>query len=59
MATHTVQAVDHKLLAAGEWVQSGEWEEVRSPYDGSVVGRVAQGDAATVDRAVAGGPGGL
>ncbi len=52
MATHTVQAADHKLLAAGEWVQSGEWVEVRSPYDGTVVGRVAQGDAATVDRAV-------
>ena len=52
MATQTVQAVDHKLLVAGEWVGGGEWEEVRSPYDGTVVGRVAQGDAATVDRAV-------
>jgi acyl-CoA reductase-like NAD-dependent aldehyde dehydrogenase len=52
MATQTVKAIDHKLLAAGEWVQTGEWGEVRSPYDGSVVGRVAQGDAAMVDRAV-------
>ncbi|HJX33388.1 MAG TPA: aldehyde dehydrogenase family protein [Solirubrobacterales bacterium] len=52
MATQTVEAVDHKLLAAGEWVETGEWGEVRSPYDGTVVGRVAQGDAATVDRAV-------
>jgi acyl-CoA reductase-like NAD-dependent aldehyde dehydrogenase len=51
MATQTVQAVDHKLLAAGEWLQTGEWGEVRSPYDGTVVGRVAEGDATLVDRA--------
>jgi acyl-CoA reductase-like NAD-dependent aldehyde dehydrogenase len=52
MATQTVQAVDHKLLAAGEWLKTGEWGEVKSPYDGTVVGRVAEGDAALVDRAV-------
>jgi|SRR6187549_192375 len=52
MATQTVQAVDHKLLAAGEWAETGEWDEVLSPYDGSVVGRVPRGDAALVDRAV-------
>jgi acyl-CoA reductase-like NAD-dependent aldehyde dehydrogenase len=51
MATQTVKAVDHKLLAAGEWVETGEWDEVLSPYDAAVVGRVAQGDAALVDRA--------
>jgi acyl-CoA reductase-like NAD-dependent aldehyde dehydrogenase len=51
MATQTVQATDHKLLAAGEWLETGEWGEVRSPYDGTVVGRVAEGDAALVDRA--------
>jgi acyl-CoA reductase-like NAD-dependent aldehyde dehydrogenase len=51
MASQTVQAVDHKLLAAGEWIETGEWAEVQSPYDGSPVGRVAQGDAALVDRA--------
>jgi acyl-CoA reductase-like NAD-dependent aldehyde dehydrogenase len=51
MATRTVDAVDHKLLAAGEWIETGEWDEVRSPYDGTPVGRVAQGDAALVDRA--------
>jgi acyl-CoA reductase-like NAD-dependent aldehyde dehydrogenase len=51
MATQTVQATDHKLLAAGEWLETGEWDEVRSPYDGTVVGRVAQGDEALVDRA--------
>jgi acyl-CoA reductase-like NAD-dependent aldehyde dehydrogenase len=47
-----VQAADHKLLAAGEWIETGEWGEVKSPYDGTVVGRVAEGDAALVDRAV-------
>ncbi len=50
MATQTVQAVDHELLAAGEWTATGEWGEVESPYDGTVVGRVALGDAALVDR---------
>ncbi|HEY5815357.1 MAG TPA: aldehyde dehydrogenase family protein [Solirubrobacterales bacterium] len=50
MATQTVKAVDHELLAAGRWTATGEWAEVESPYDGSVVGRVAQGDAALVDR---------
>jgi acyl-CoA reductase-like NAD-dependent aldehyde dehydrogenase len=53
LATQTVDAVDHKLLAAGEWAETGKWDEVRSPYDDSVVGRVAIGDAATVDCAVA------
>ncbi|HEX4669004.1 MAG TPA: aldehyde dehydrogenase family protein [Solirubrobacterales bacterium] len=51
MSTQTVDAVDHKLLVAGEWVETGKWGEVESPYDGSPVGRVALGDAATVDRA--------
>ena len=51
MATQTVQAVDHKLLAAGEWIETGKWDEVLSPYDGTVVARVARGDSALVDRA--------
>jgi acyl-CoA reductase-like NAD-dependent aldehyde dehydrogenase len=46
-----VAAVSPKLLVAGEWVETGEWGEVESPYDASPVGRVALGDAATVDRA--------
>jgi acyl-CoA reductase-like NAD-dependent aldehyde dehydrogenase len=52
MATQTVEATDHKLLAAGEWRETGEWDEVRSPYDGSVVGRVAQADEALAERAI-------
>ena len=41
MATQTVQVVDHKLLAAGKWAATGEWDEVLSPYDGTVVGSTA------------------
>ena len=52
MATETAAAVDHKLLVAGEWIETGVWDEVKSPYDGTVVGRVALGDEALVDRAV-------
>ncbi|MGH3265547.1 MAG: aldehyde dehydrogenase family protein, partial [Trebonia sp.] len=52
MATQALEAVDHKLLVAGEWVETGEWDVVRSPYDGSVVGRVARAGTALVDRAV-------
>jgi acyl-CoA reductase-like NAD-dependent aldehyde dehydrogenase len=52
MATQAIEAVDHELLAAGEWRETGEWGEVESPYDGRPVGRVALGDAALVDRAV-------
>jgi acyl-CoA reductase-like NAD-dependent aldehyde dehydrogenase len=52
MATETVEATDHKLIVAAERVETGEWEEVHSPYDGGVVGRVPVGDATLVDRAV-------
>jgi acyl-CoA reductase-like NAD-dependent aldehyde dehydrogenase len=52
VATETVQAEDHKLLVAGEQVETGEWDEVASPYDGTVVGRVPVADAELVNRAV-------
>ncbi|HZB02603.1 MAG TPA: aldehyde dehydrogenase family protein, partial [Actinomycetota bacterium] len=52
MATETIQAADHELLIAGERVETGEWSEVKSPYDGAVVGRVAKADSAVVDRAI-------
>jgi|SRR5579884_2281395 len=35
----------HGLLVGGEWIETGEWDEVRSPYSGEVVGRVARGTA--------------
>jgi acyl-CoA reductase-like NAD-dependent aldehyde dehydrogenase len=55
MATPTVEVTDHKLLAAGDWIDTGEWIEVRSPYDDTVVGRVAKGNAALVNRAAEAG----
>jgi acyl-CoA reductase-like NAD-dependent aldehyde dehydrogenase len=33
------------LFLAGEWLETGEWDDVRSPYSGNVVGRVARGTA--------------
>src|SRR5215211_6507390 len=43
---------DRKLLLAGEWVETGEWIEVRSPYSGEVVGRVTKGGADETRRAI-------
>jgi len=51
MATETIQATDHKLYVAGEWVETGEWSEVKAPYDGTLIGRVPKGDADLVDKA--------
>src|SRR5213076_670807 len=36
---------EKRLLIGGEWVVTGEWLEVRSPYSGDVVGRVAKAGA--------------
>ena len=43
---------DRALLIAGERVETGEWTEVRSPFSGEVVGRVAKGGAAEARRAI-------
>jgi acyl-CoA reductase-like NAD-dependent aldehyde dehydrogenase len=43
---------ERKLLIDGEWIETGEWLEVRSPYSGDVVGRVAKAGAAETKRAV-------
>jgi acyl-CoA reductase-like NAD-dependent aldehyde dehydrogenase len=45
-------ATERKLLIDGEWVETGAWVDVRSPYSGDVVGRVAKGGAAEAKRAV-------
>jgi acyl-CoA reductase-like NAD-dependent aldehyde dehydrogenase len=37
--------IERGLLIDGEWITTDEWLDVRSPYDGSVVGRVAKGGA--------------
>ena len=43
---------DHGLVIAGERVETGEWTDVRSPYSGDVVGRVAKGGVADARRAL-------
>ena len=45
-------ATEKKLLVAGEWIETGEWIEVTSPYSGEVVARVARGGAAETRRAL-------
>src|SRR6478672_9618877 len=43
---------DRKLFVAGEWLETGDWVEVRSPYSGEVVSRVAKGGAEETRRAI-------
>jgi acyl-CoA reductase-like NAD-dependent aldehyde dehydrogenase len=45
-------ATERRLLVDGEWIETGEWIEVRSPYSGDVVGRVAKAGADEARRAV-------
>jgi acyl-CoA reductase-like NAD-dependent aldehyde dehydrogenase len=45
-------ATERKLLIDGEWVETGDWIDVRSPYSGEVVGRVAKGGADEARRAL-------
>jgi acyl-CoA reductase-like NAD-dependent aldehyde dehydrogenase len=35
-------ATEKRLLIGGEWIETGEWHDVRSPYSGDLVGRVAK-----------------
>ncbi len=43
---------ERPLLVGGEWIETGEWLDVRSPYSGEVVGRVARGGAAATRDAI-------
>ncbi len=47
-----VTARERKLLIGGEWVDTGEWQDIRSPYSGDVVGRVARAGAAEATKAL-------
>jgi acyl-CoA reductase-like NAD-dependent aldehyde dehydrogenase len=47
-----VTATERKLLVGGDWIETGEWQEVRSPYSGDVVGRVAKAGAEETRRAI-------
>jgi acyl-CoA reductase-like NAD-dependent aldehyde dehydrogenase len=43
---------ERKLFVAGDWVETGDWVEVRSPYSGEPVARVAKAGAAETKRAI-------
>ena len=45
-------ATERRLLIGGEWIETGEWLEVRSPYDASLVGRVAKADTGVARQAI-------
>src|SRR5687768_5352431 len=47
-----VTSVERKVLIAGKWVETGEWQEVRSPYSGDIVGRVAKAGPDETRRAI-------
>jgi len=52
--THRVAttASERRLLIGDDWVETGEWIDVRSPYDGSLVGRVPSAAADETRRAL-------
>jgi acyl-CoA reductase-like NAD-dependent aldehyde dehydrogenase len=45
-------AAERKLLIGGEWIETGQWLDVRSPHDGSLVGRVPSAGSAEARKAV-------
>jgi acyl-CoA reductase-like NAD-dependent aldehyde dehydrogenase len=45
-------ATERKLFVAGEWIETGDWVEVRSPYSGDIVGRVAKAGKEETTRAI-------
>jgi len=47
-----ITAQERKLLIGGEWVETGDWIEVASPYSGETVGRIAKAGADEARRAI-------
>jgi acyl-CoA reductase-like NAD-dependent aldehyde dehydrogenase len=45
-------AIDRRLLVGGEWIETGKWLDVTSPYSGDIVGRIASGGAAETTQAL-------
>jgi acyl-CoA reductase-like NAD-dependent aldehyde dehydrogenase len=45
-------ATEKRLLVDGDWVETGEWLEVNSPYSGETIARVAKAGAAEGRRAI-------
>jgi acyl-CoA reductase-like NAD-dependent aldehyde dehydrogenase len=44
--------VERRLFIGGEWIETGNWTDVHSPYSGEVVGRVATADASQARAAI-------
>jgi acyl-CoA reductase-like NAD-dependent aldehyde dehydrogenase len=47
-----VTAQERKLLLDGEWIETGEWQDVESPYSGEPVARVARAGAGHARKAL-------
>jgi len=47
-----VTTQERKLLIGGEWIETGDWIDVASPYSGETVGRVAKAGADDTRRAI-------
>jgi acyl-CoA reductase-like NAD-dependent aldehyde dehydrogenase len=47
-----VTVAERGLFVAGEWIETGDWIDVRSPFSGELVGRVAKGGPAETHRAL-------
>jgi acyl-CoA reductase-like NAD-dependent aldehyde dehydrogenase len=47
-----VTATERKLFVDGDWIETGEWIDIRSPYSGDTVGRVARGGARETRQAI-------
>ena len=45
-------ATEKRLLIDGEWIDTGDWIEVASPYSGEPVARVAKAGAEETRRAI-------
>ena len=43
---------ESKLLLGDQWVETGRWKDVRSPFDDSIVGRIPWADAGHAVRAI-------
>src|SRR5437899_11641613 len=47
-----VTTTERKLFVDGDWIETGDWLDVRAPYSGDVVGRVAKAGADEARRAI-------
>ena len=45
-------ATERKLLVNGEWIETGDWIDVHSPFSGDAVGRVAKAGSEETTRAI-------